>query len=174
VDASREDSDDGEDVLCDALSGICVLRIHGHDAGPELFEQPLNEVEAEPCEAVFVGDHNRFDSTRHASVQKGLQAGAFEVETGTDVEELFDWGVGPAGTCFGSESLRFPVPELLAGGDSGVQSDDPGTCGCRFGGRHFDSPVPSICQRVPYPAAGSPVADGALTDSESAPLLCWC
>jgi hypothetical protein len=62
-----------------------------------------------------VGDHNLSDSTRHASVQKGL-ARTFGVETGANVEECFDFASGSSvfDSCSESFLLRVSVTELVA------------------------------------------------------------
>ena len=49
---------DGENILREFLLGAVVFVTENHDASAVLLGQPLDKLESEPGESVFVGNHN--------------------------------------------------------------------------------------------------------------------
>ena len=112
--------DHGEEVLGELLAAAPLARVSlvEKDEGcAGLLEDPLDELDAEPRQAVPVGHHNFFDQTCLDVSQKPREAFAFEVEARGDVLVDFVARVGVL------ERLDLPLEVifLLAGRDAAVE-----------------------------------------------------
>ena len=90
VRTSRKDSDDCHEVFCDSFSRVRFLLIEHHELGAKLSQEPLEVFDSKSCEAVTVGNHNRFDSSAQYESQKEKQLRPLEAEPRADVTEAPD------------------------------------------------------------------------------------
>ena len=84
--------EDGENILGKFGLGACVLVIENQDSSSVLVGKPFDEFEAEPREAVAVGNHNAELISLVKSFQYGEQSFALPVEASADVGD--DVGIG--------------------------------------------------------------------------------
>ena len=92
VESAREGIEDGENILGKFGLGACVLVIENQDSSSVLVGKPFDEFEAEPREAVAVGNHNAELISLVKSFQYGEQSFALPVEASADVGD--DVGIG--------------------------------------------------------------------------------
>lgn len=149
--ASAKDRDDCHEVLCDALCWVGVLcLVLDDELDTVAFKQPLDELEAEACEAVAVGNHNSADSSVHASLQKGEQALSLEVKPARDVLERLEVLILRFFEDGGGELLERGClvgkgTGLLSRRDAGVKKDVMSVVFFFVGGAFdVDAPVSSI------------------------------
>jgi len=77
---------DGEEVVCEValVRGTFIATVN-HDPSASFCEDEVQELESESSKSVAVQDHNLRDQTSECSLQKGTQAGPFEVDPRCDV-----------------------------------------------------------------------------------------
>jgi hypothetical protein len=63
--ATREDVDDGHEILGQLLFCGTYVVILDHECSLVLSTDPLDELEGESTESVLVGNHNLFDISSH-------------------------------------------------------------------------------------------------------------
>ena len=128
---------------------MVVRVVENHDFGAMAFEHPLYEVEGDPTESIAVGDHNFADTTLSGTVQKGTQAGVFEVDPATNVFDDFVVGVPFTHKC--NLPVEVTCVRLLSRGDSAVGDGDR----ARFPGGRVDAEMPmDVIELVELPCSG--------------------
>jgi len=63
--STREDVDDGHEVFGQFLFRGAYFLILDHESGAVFSTNPVDELEGEVAETVFVGNHNFFDISSH-------------------------------------------------------------------------------------------------------------
>ena len=119
-----KDVGNGDKILCQFLfSGNGVLFVffltENHELDRSLCEDVFQEFDAISTQSVLMQDHHLLDSSLVNSLQKGLQAGSLEVETGSDVfDDFVGRELGSQGVDLSLEVARFL---LVPARDSGVE-----------------------------------------------------
>ena len=104
VDPARENVYDCHEVLSELLVGCEYVSVKNDEACP--LDDPFDERDAEPCQSIFVGHHNLFDSSALELFQKPRVAFPLvDAVGGISIVQRLD--------------LAQEVVEMLAGGDGG-------------------------------------------------------
>ena len=93
--ASREDSDDGQEVFCELIFGGITLVIVHDDLCSVTVEYPLEELECKPTDPISVGHVYSAESASETELQNGSEPLAFKVEAAPNVGDDATIGVSP-------------------------------------------------------------------------------
>jgi len=114
--------DNGKEVVTEVVgvvgpaSSSVDTTVEYHEPAPGGAQDVLDVLVGEAAEAVFVGNHNFFDSATHGAVQNGEETFAVPVEAGADVADDFvRWVCGAERL-----DLAVEVGALFGGGDAGI------------------------------------------------------
>jgi hypothetical protein len=96
--SGHENCDNGEEIfgkfagqgsVCGVVLCIFFTVVENHDGALALRAHPFQEVHCESAQAVFVGNHNFFDTALEYGVQNGRKTGAVPVEPAANVGDEF-------------------------------------------------------------------------------------